>query len=174
MLEEYKIFDLIKFRDHRGYFYESFSRFLNEKLKKDFVQDNISFSQEGVIRGLHYQWEEPMGKLVHVIDGAIIDHIVDIRKKSKNFGKAFNFHLNSENNKVLWIPAGYAHGFEALENSIVVYKCTNFYNKLGEGCINFFDKNLNLNLTIDEKDVIISEKDKKGIAWEEYKSNPKF
>jgi len=174
MFEEYKIFDLIKFRDHRGYFYESFSRLLNKELKKDFVQDNISFSQRGTIRGLHYQWDRPMGKLIHVIKGSIIDHIVDIRKGSKNSGRAFNFHLNSENNKVLWIPAGYAHGFEALEDSIVMYKCTNFYNNLGEGCINFFDKNINLSLTIDEKDIIISEKDKKGITWEEYESNPKF
>ena len=86
----------------------------------------------------------------------------------------FSFHLNSENNKVLWIPAGYAHGFEALEDSIVMYKCTNFYNRFGEGCIDFFDKNLNINLTIDQEDITISEKDKKGITWEEYKSNPKF
>lgn len=174
MLEEYKIFDLIKFRDHRGYFYESFSRFLNEKLEKDFVQDNISFSQKGVIRGLHYQWDKPMGKLIHVPKGRIIDHIVDIRKDSEHYGTSYKFELSDENSRILWVPPGYAHGFETLQDSVVMYKCTSYYNQLGEGCISFFDKNLNLNLTIEQKDVIISEKDKGGLSWEDYILDPKF
>lgn len=174
LMKKFSIHTLRKIKDNRGFFYESFSKELSEKIEENFIQDNISFSEAGVIRGLHYQWDKPMGKLVHVIKGKIIDHIVDIRIESKNFGKSYKFELSEQNKKALWIPAGYAHGFEAIESSIIMYKCNNYYNQLGEDCINFFDKNINLSLTIDKKHVIISEKDKKGITWEEYKSNPKF
>tara|TARA_R100000951_G_scaffold31498_1_gene27009 strand:+ start:2979 stop:3500 length:522 start_codon:yes stop_codon:yes gene_type:complete len=173
-MEKFSTHYLNKFKDNRGFFYESFSRDLSKQMEKSFVQDNISFSKAGVIRGLHYQWDEPMGKLIHVISGSIIDHIVDIRENSEYYGKSYKFELNDKNSKILWVPPGYAHGFEALQDSVVMYKCTSYYNQIGEGCINFFDKNLNLNLIIDQKDVIISEKDKKGVTWEEYKSNPKF
>lgn len=173
-MEKFSTHYLNKFKDNRGFFYESFSRDLSKQMEKSFVQDNISFSKAGVIRGLHYQWDKPMGKLIHVISGSIIDHIVDIRENSEYYGKSYKFELNDKNSKILWVPPGYAHGFEALQDSVVMYKCTSYYNQIGEGCINFFDKNLNLNLIIDQKDVIISEKDKKGVTWEEYKSNPKF
>ena len=174
LMKKFSIHTLDKFEDNRGFFYESFSKDLSTQINESFVQDNISFSKAGVVRGLHYQWEDPMGKLIHVIKGSIVDHIVDIRNESSDFGKSYSFNLSEKNKKILWIPAGYAHGFEALEDSIIMYKCTSFYNNLGEGCIDFFDKKINLNLTIDKKHAIISKKDKKGITWEEYKSNPKF
>jgi dTDP-4-dehydrorhamnose 3,5-epimerase len=174
MWGEYSTLELKKYYDHRGYFYESFSEETNKKFDFSFVQDNISFSKKGIIRGLHYQWDKPMGKLIHVVSGSIIDHIVDIRQKSKNYGKSYKFELTSDNNLLLWIPPGFAHGFEALKDSIIMYKCTSFYNKCGEGCINFFDKNLDLNFIIDKKNAIISEKDKKGISWEEYDRDIKF
>lgn len=170
----HKLFQLKKYNDNRGLFYESFSKDLNLELKQNFVQDNISYSIRGVVRGLHYQWDEPMGKLIHVPRGYIIDHIVDIRKDSDNYGTSYKFELSDENSRILWVPPGYAHGFEALQDSVVMYKCTNYYNQLGEGCISFFDKNLNLNLTMKQKDVIISEKDKNGLSWEDYTLNPKF
>jgi len=168
------VFQLNKYNDNRGFFYESFSKDLSLELGQNFVQDNISFSSCGVVRGLHYQWDGPMGKLIHVPKGRIVDHIVDIRKNSEYYGKSYKFELSDENSRILWVPPGYAHGFEALQDSIVMYKCTSYYNHLGEGCINFFDKNLNLNLTLDQKDVIISEKDKKGLSWEDYILDPKF
>jgi len=171
---EYTTFELKKYYDDRGHFYESFSEKIYKKNDFSFIQDNISFSNRGTIRGLHYQWDKPMGKLIHVVSGSIIDHIVDIRYGSKNYGKSYKFNLTSENNLLLWVPPGFAHGFEALRDSIIMYKCTSFYNKAGEGCINFFDKSLDLSLTIDKKNVIISEKDKKGISWNQYKDDPKF
>tara|TARA_R110000824_G_scaffold170441_4_gene347792 strand:+ start:1649 stop:2173 length:525 start_codon:yes stop_codon:yes gene_type:complete len=174
MWGEYSTFELKKHHDHRGYFYESFSEEINKKFDFSFVQDNISFSRRGTIRGLHYQWDKPMGKLIHVVSGSIIDHIVDIRQKSKNYGKSYKFNLTSENNLLLWIPAGFAHGFEALKDSTIMYKCTSFYNKTGEGCINFFDKNLALDLVADKKDIVISEKDKKSVSWVEYQADPKL
>lgn len=171
---EYSLFNIKKYIDDRGFFYESFSKRVSKEVDLPFLQDNISFSKKGVIRGLHYQWNKPMGKLVHVIKGVIIDHIVDIRKGSETYGENYSFKISSKNNKLLWIPPGFAHGFESLQDSIVMYKCTSFYNEAAEGCIDIFDKKINLSLTIDKKHVIISEKDKKGISWEEYDRNAKF
>ena len=173
-MKNHQLFQLKKYIDNRGFFYESFSGDLSLELGQSFVQDNISYSFRGAVRGLHYQWHKPMGKLIHVPKGHIVDHIVDIRKNSEHYGTSYKFELSDKNSRILWVPPGYAHGFEALQDSIVMYKCTNYYNHLGEGCINFFDKTLNLNLTIEQKDVIISEKDKSGLSWEDYTLNPKF
>tara|TARA_R100001591_G_C4287050_1_gene166747 strand:- start:73 stop:606 length:534 start_codon:yes stop_codon:yes gene_type:complete len=172
--KDYALFEVKRHHDHRGFFYESFSKKISKEINLPFLQDNISYSQKGVIRGMHYQWDKPMGKLVHVIKGSIIDHILDIRKGSPSYGELFSFHISSNNNKMLWIPPGFAHGFESLQDSIIMYKCTSFYNKSGEGCIDIFDKKINLNLTIEPKHVIISEKDKKGISWEQYDREFKF
>ena len=173
-LDEYCLFDIEKHHDDRGFFYESFSKNISKEIDLPFLQDNISFSRKGVVRGLHYQWDKPMGKLIHVIKGTIIDHIVDIRKGSKTYGENYSFEISSKNNRILWIPPGFAHGFESLQDSIIMYKCTSFYNKGGEGCINIFDKKINLNLTIEQEHVIISKKDKKGISWDQYDRESKF
>ncbi len=151
-----------KFNDERGYFYESFHK---EKFEDylgfsvDFVQENESQSIKNVIRGLHFQ-NPPFaqGKLVRVPYGKVIDVVVDIRRESPTYGKHFSIELSDENGIQLWIPQGFAHGFVSLEeNSLLSYKCTNYYNKESEGAILWNDKNLNIDWTI--KEPIVSEKD---------------
>jgi dTDP-4-dehydrorhamnose 3,5-epimerase len=140
------------FEDNRGYFYESYSKLLFQQhgIDADFVQDNQSLSEAGVLRGLHFQ-NPPyaQGKLVRVIKGAILDVVVDIRKKSVTYGQHFAIELNEQNKTMLWIPEGFAHGFLTLENqTIFSYKCTNYYNKASEGCIMWNDKDLGINWNI--------------------------
>lgn len=145
-----------------------------KELGVSFKQDNLSYSKRGVFRGLHYQWDIPMGKLISVISGSIIDYVVDIRMGSKSFGQYTSFNLNSDDGNILWIPPGFAHGFEAIENSYVHYKCSSVYNKYTEGSINIFDKNLSISLYHEKKDLIMSDRDKNSISFEEYCINPKF
>ena len=130
-----------------------------------FYQDNISYSKKSVLRGLHFQ-KHPFeqGKLVQVLIGKIYDVAVDINKNSKNFGKWKGTELDI--NKQLYIPPGFAHGFQALEDSIILYKCTNYYNKDSEYTIIYDDKDLNIKWPIEN--VIISEKDKHGITFKNY------
>ena len=161
------------FEDARGYFYESYSKSLFEihGIKEDFVQDNQSLSQAGVLRGLHFQ-NPPyaQGKLVRVIKGAILDVAVDIRKNSPTYGKHFLIELNEKNKTMLWIPAGFAHGFLTLEDdTIFSYKCTNYYNKASEGCIMWNDKDLEINWNIENP--TLSEKDKLGTPFREFESH---
>jgi dTDP-4-dehydrorhamnose 3,5-epimerase len=118
------------FRDERGFFTETFSTRALEGtgIPHDFVQDNHSRSSRGVLRGLHYQLENPQGKLVHVARGSIFDVAVDIRVGSPTFGKWFGTNLNDENLHSLWVPEGFAHGFLVLsEVADVIYKCTRLY-----------------------------------------------
>ncbi|MFN4083538.1 MAG: dTDP-4-dehydrorhamnose 3,5-epimerase [Bacteroidia bacterium] len=149
------------FRDTRGYFFESYNKdkFINAGITDEFVQDNQSLSQKGAIRGLHFQ--APLfaqGKLVRVAIGAVNDVIVDIRKNSPTYGRHYSILLTGENNTMLWIPPGFAHGFETLEdNTLFLYKCTNLYNKQSEGGLLFNDEELNINWV--EKNPIVSEKD---------------
>lgn len=160
------------FGDHRGYFLESFNQNeLEEHIGKyNFVQDNQSLSSKGVLRGLHFQnppFEQ--GKLVRVIKGAVNDVIVDIRKNSVTFGKSFKILLSEENFKMLWIPPGFAHGFETLEdNSIFAYKVTNYYNKESEGSIAWNDPTLNINWETVEPNT--SQKDNDGDLFEDFQS----
>jgi dTDP-4-dehydrorhamnose 3,5-epimerase len=166
------------FSDNRGIFYESYKKSnLKERYNLDieFIQDNHSVSYKNVIRGLHYQWDSPMDKLVRVSYGSIMDVIVDIRKKSKNFGKVYYFDLNSENANQLFVPAGFAHGFVCLsELAHVQYKCSSEYNKNGESGISPFDKDLNIDWKIDIMNAIVSDKDKSSKSFNEYMLEPKF
>jgi len=134
------------FRDERGYFMESFhmEKFMKMGIETKFVQDNESLSQKGVLRGLHFQREPwAQGKLVRVIQGAVLDIAVDIRKSSPTFGDWVSIPLTSENKWLCWIPAGFAHGFVTLEdNTIFSYKCTNVYNKESEGSIRWNDPDI--------------------------------
>ena len=122
------------FKDARGYFYESYSelKYKNLGLNYKFIQDNISKSSFGTIRGLHYQiGNNAQGKLCQVLSGAVLDVAVDIRHGSPTYGKYFSIELSSENNKQLWIPPGFAHGFSVLsEFAIFNYKCTNYYSRM--------------------------------------------
>jgi len=126
------------FKDSRGYFTETYkqSDFMAAGIDVEFKQDNQSYSRKGVLRGLHFQ-KEPFaqGKLVRVVKGKIFDVGVDLRKKSPTFGKYISAILSDENQEMLWLPEGFAHGFLALEDSLVLYKATNEYNKESEGGI---------------------------------------
>ena len=158
------------FADNRGYFFESYNKntFLNAGINPEFVQDNQSLSQKGVLRGLHFQNPpHSQGKLVRVINGAVLDVAVDIRKKSKTYGKWYSLELNEKNKWMLYIPPGFAHGFLTLQdNTIFSYKCTNTYNKASEGCILWDDKDLNINWNIVNPS--LSPKDLEGTAFKNF------
>lgn len=157
------------FPDDRGYFFESFSeRFFNEQgLFLNFVQDNISYSKKGTIRGLHYQvGEYAQGKLCQVISGSVLDVAVDLRFGSPTFGEHITAELSDENHNLIWIPPGFAHGFSVLsETAVFHYKCTAFYSKTDERAILFNDPDLNIDWKVDAKN--ISEKDLKGKSFKE-------
>ncbi len=153
------------FEDDRGYFMESYNQNTFEKgieQKVHFVQDNQSFSSKGVLRGLHYQTgEHAQAKLVRVIQGEVLDVVVDIRPESSTFGESFSILLSGENQKQLFVPRGFAHGFLVTsEKAMFFYKCDNFYNAPSEGGIIFNDSRLNIDWRFPEDQLIISEKDK--------------
>ncbi len=152
------------FSDDRGYFYETFNKQKFEKLigqTVNFVQDNESFSSRGVLRGLHFQkGEYAQAKLVRVLQGAVLDVAVDIRKNSSTFGEHIAVEITAENKKQLFVPRGFAHGFVVLSDTVTfLYKCDNFYNKASEGGIIYNDKTLNIDWKIPQNELIISEKD---------------
>lgn len=134
------------FGDARGFFFESFNqKAFNEAtgLDVNFVQDNHSRSAKGVLRGLHYQVQQPQGKLVRVVRGAVFDVAVDIRKGSPTFGKWFGAELSEDNHRQLWVPAGLAHGFLVLsESADFLYKTTDYYAPAHERCIRWDDPTL--------------------------------
>lgn len=118
------------FEDSRGFFFEAFNRrtWASAGIASEFVQDNQSFSKKHVLRGLHYQIRQPQGKLVRAVRGEIFDVAVDIRKSSPSFGKSIHVALSADNRKMLWVPAGFAHGFLVIsESAEVLYKTTDFY-----------------------------------------------
>ena len=160
------------FEDARGYFYESYNKSEFEKLgvQDEFVQDNQSKSQKNVVRGLHYQAPPfAQGKLVRVINGAVLDIALDIRKGSPTYGRFHAVKLTESNKKMFWIPAGFAHGFATLEdNTIFAYKCTDVYNKPSEGCILWNDVDLAIDWGIDNP--VVSEKDQNGQKWTDFTS----
>lgn len=152
------------FKDHRGYFIESYNekQFQELGITTKFVQDNESQSSYGVIRGLHYQIGDfAQAKLVRVVKGKVFDVVVDLRKTSPTFGQWFGIELNDEKKNMLYIPRGFAHGFSVLSNyAIFTYKCDNFYNKEYERGILFSDTNLAINWYIPPEKAIVSEKDR--------------
>lgn len=151
-------------KDQRGYFMESFNEQTFQKgtgQNVHFVQDNQSFSTQGVLRGLHYQTgEHAQAKLVRVLQGEVLDVAVDIRPDSPTYGQSVSILLSAENQKQFFVPRGFAHGFLVLsETATFFYKCDNFYNKESEGGIIFNDPTLNIDWQFEPKDLIISEKD---------------
>ena len=160
------------FGDDRGYFMEAFNK---KKLADfignyEFIQDNQSLSQKGVVRGLHFQSPPfDQGKLVRVIKGSVNDVVVDIRKNSSTYGKYFKIKLSESNFKILWVPPGFAHGFETLEeDTIFSYKVTNEYNKESEGSILWNDKTLNIEW--ETKNPVVSEKDSNSELFKNFNS----
>jgi dTDP-4-dehydrorhamnose 3,5-epimerase len=151
-------------KDDRGYFFESYNKqsFDQAGINVNFVQDNQSLSQKGTLRGLHAQAKPfAQGKLVRVIQGSVLDIAVDIRKGSKTYGQHEAVELSGENNRMLWIPPGFLHGFLTLENeTIFTYKVSGLYNKASEFGVIWNDPELNIDWKIAVDQIILSEKDK--------------
>ncbi len=152
------------FRDERGYFFESFSQrdFQEKVCRTVFVQDNESKSSYGVLRGLHFQ-KPPyaQSKLVRVIQGAVLDVAVDIRKGSPTFGQHVAVELTGENHRQFFIPRGFAHGFSVLTDEVIFqYKCDNFYAPQSEGALAWDDPDLGIDWRIPADRVLLSEKDR--------------
>lgn len=149
------------FADNRGYFLESFRAdlFKEAGIDIDFIQDNISKSSKGTLRGLHYQKEQPQAKLVKCISGKILDVAVDVRMNSETFGQYVATELSEENHMQMFIPEGFAHGFSVLsDEAIVCYKCSSYYHKESERGIRWDDSKINIEWGIESP--ILSDKDK--------------
>ncbi|AZA86691.1 dTDP-4-dehydrorhamnose 3,5-epimerase [Chryseobacterium shandongense] len=152
------------FEDDRGYFFEKYNEKRFEELtgmNGHFVQDNISKSSYGVIRGIHLQeGEHAQAKLVSCLEGRVWDVAVDLRKDSPTFGKWFGIELTAENKTQLYVPRGFGHGFSVLsETAVFAYKCDNFYNKESEAGVIYNDLQLNIDWIIPAQDAVLSEKD---------------
>jgi dTDP-4-dehydrorhamnose 3,5-epimerase len=154
------------FPDSRGFFLESYQkkRFAAAGIDLEFVQDNHSQSERGVLRGLHYQIQQPQGKLVRVIAGEIFDVAVDIRKSSPTFGKWVGEFLSAENKKLLWVPPGFAHGFYVISPTTeVLYKATDYYAPQWDRSIIWNDPAINIEWPLHGMEPILSNKDKAGV-----------
>ncbi|MHC5347628.1 dTDP-4-dehydrorhamnose 3,5-epimerase [Metapseudomonas furukawaii] len=158
------------FGDERGFFFESFNaRAFTEAtgLERDFVQDNHSRSQRGVLRGLHYQLQSAQGKLVRVVQGEVFDVAVDIRRSSPTFGRWVGVHLSAGNKRQLWIPEGFAHGFLVLsESAECLYKTTDYYAPEHERCIRWNDPDLAIDWPLKDAPQL-SAKDQAGSAFKD-------
>ena len=157
------------FNDDRGFFLETFRASRYQELlgiKDVFVQDNHSRSNKSVLRGLHFQKNNPQGKLVRVSLGRVFDVVVDIRKSSKTFGKWMGLVLSEENKKQVWVPPGFAHGFLVLSDvADFVYKCTDYYDPNDEFTLLWNDPDIGIKWPSDN--VILSEKDQNGLRFSE-------
>ena len=155
------------YKDNRGYFKEVEK---NKLLKKKFVFDCFSFSKKNTLRGLHLQLNKSQAKIISVVHGKILDVVVDLRKKSKTFGKIYSCVLSEKNSNAIFIPPGFAHGFQSLDReTYVIYSCTKYRDKKSEITIDLNDKNLKIKWP--SKIKILSKKDKKGISFLNYKKN---
>lgn len=177
-IPEVKILEPRLFKDARGYFCETYNKNSLAELgiKTEFVQDNESFSQYGVVRGLHYQKGEfAQAKLVRVLQGEVLDVAVDIRFGSPTFGQHVAVRLSGENHRQFFIPKGFAHGFAVLsETALFAYKCDAFYAPNAEGSINAADPSINIVWTVAPDSRIFSEKDLKAQSFEAYCQSPDF
>ncbi|PRY96013.1 dTDP-4-dehydrorhamnose 3,5-epimerase [Marinilabilia salmonicolor] len=163
------------FEDQRGYFFESYNqeRYTEAGLDTRFVQDNISSSVRGVIRGLHYQLAPySQAKLIQVLKGTVLDVAVDLRQGSPTFGEHYAIELSEKNRRQFFIPSGFAHGFSVLSEEVLFhYKCDRFYNREAERGINFNDSELNIDWQIPEEEAIVSGKDQALPSFKEAERN---
>ena len=153
------------FGDDRGFFLESWNQavFADAGLDVKFVQDNHSRSSRGVLRGLHYQDPNPQGKLVRVANGRVFDVAVDIRRSSKTFGRWIGVELSAANQRMLWVPPGFAHGFLTLEDQTdFLYKCTDFYQPAAEHCVRWDDSEIAIDWPLEGLTPELSAKDQAG------------
>jgi len=164
-IEDVLIIEPSVFSDPRGFFYESYNkaRYQSEVINKDFVQDNISVSKKNVLRGLHYQLEQPQGKLVSVLEGEVFDVAADIRKGSPTFGQWVGVILSAENRRQLYVPEGFAHGFCVMSNTAIFsYKCTAGYRPDDEHTLLYSDPSIGVNWPCESPN--LSDKDKEGLS----------
>jgi dTDP-4-dehydrorhamnose 3,5-epimerase len=169
------VFEPIVYRDNRGYFFESYNEqtFIKEGVTYRFVQDNQSFSNYGVIRGLHYQLDpHAQTKLVRVLQGRILDVAVDLRRSSPTYGKWTAVELSADNKRQLLLPRGFAHGFSVLsETAEVSYKCDGLYHKESEGGIRYDDPRLDIDWQVPAGSAIVSAKDLDLPAFADCRNN---
>lgn len=155
MFEIPKLLEINIFKDERGYFFESFNQNIKEYFDKEFVQENISCSKKNVFRGLHYQYDPPMGKLVQCINGEIVDFCFNLKTEE------CLYFLLDKPNKLLYIPHDWAHGFLSLkDDSVIKYECTSYYNKLGESGVSYNKILDKIEKFVPKEKLIISERDK--------------
>ena len=170
-LPDVKIIEPKVFGDARGFFYESFNQKAFDAAvgqHYNFVQDNHSKSSRGVLRGLHYQLEQAQGKLVRVVQGRVIDVAVDIRKSSATFGQWVAVELSEDNQRQLWVPPGFAHGFVVVsETAEFLYKTTDYYAPAHERCIIWNDAQLSIDWQLNGLEPQLSAKDQQGKAFAE-------
>ncbi|MEJ5055178.1 dTDP-4-dehydrorhamnose 3,5-epimerase [Sphingobacterium sp. MYb382] len=169
------IIEPTKYGDSRGYFFESFNERTFNALTgttMHFVQDNQSYSKRGVLRGLHAQvGEHAQAKLVRVLEGAVIDVAVDVRSGSETYGQYVAVELSAENNKQLFVPRGFLHGFVVLsEVATFFYKCDNFYNKDSECSVHPLDKDLAVDWQVPVEELLLSDKDKEALSFQEFQN----
>ena len=182
-IPEVKVIKFERFCDNRGYFTETYRESdmrNNEGIPLNFVQANESFSHKNVFRGLHFQWNPYMGKLVRCVTGHIFDFALDIRKDSPTFGYIVGYELKAKasNNysEWVWVPPGFAHGILTLDKSLIEYLCTGEYSQGCEACITLFDKQINwgyfeiIQIPPTTNKLVISDKDKAGLTLEEWLS----
>lgn len=159
------------FNDHRGFFLESWRQdsFREHVADLEFVQDNHSKSSQGILRGLHYQIQNPQGKLVRVTQGSVFDVAVDMRKNSTTFGQWVGFELSEDNHRMLWVPAGFAHGFYVNSNTAeFVYKCTDYYAPEFERSLLWNDTEIGIEWPlVNGQPPLLSDKDSHGDTFAE-------
>jgi dTDP-4-dehydrorhamnose 3,5-epimerase len=168
-LEDVYVLEPKVFGDARGFFLESYNeRAMNEAgIRERFVQDNHSYSTRNVVRGLHYQIQNPQGKLVRVVVGEILDVAVDLRRSSRTFGQWSTVALSAENKRMLWIPRGFAHGFRVLSDEAhVLYKATDYYSSEAERTLAWNDPELAIDWQFTSTP-IVSSKDQRGTSFRE-------
>ena len=179
-IEDIKIIKPNVFEDKRGFFMESFRAdfFDSQNMDVKFIQDNHSKSSKNVVRGLHFQWDKPLSKLIRITKGQAFVVAVDIRKKSNTFGKFVGKIISEDSKEQLWAPFGFATGFCACTNIVEVqYKCNAYYNPNAESGINPFDKYININWPIDSESAIMSNKDRNAqslLEWKASKQSSEF
>jgi len=164
-----KVYKIDKFTDHRGEFYESYNEAIDNHFEESFVQTNISKSQAGVFRGLHYQYDEPMGKMITCLSGEIVDFWMDVREGSPTYGQVGHLKLTADEPTLLYLPPGFAHGFYSVTDSVIKYECTSYYNKNGEGAISWKEVEY-----LKDLETIMSDKDLAAPRFEEYSKDAKF
>lgn len=166
-----KILEPKIFGDERGFFFESYNQRTLERfagITQEFVQDNHSRSVRGVLRGLHYQIQNPQAKLVRVVTGEVFDVAVDLRRNSPTFGQWTSVILTEKNKRMFWVPEGFAHGFLVLSDSAdFLYKTTNFYDPKSERCLAWNDPDVGIDWPLNGLEPILSSKDCQGVSLKE-------